>query len=513
MNLKDKIGQRLMVTFYGPELTPAVAEFLTTTRAGGVILFGHNIESLGQVAQLNRALQDLAARNGLPPLLIGIDEEGGRVSRMPADGQKWIAPSQMAQSAAGSGAPGMCAGVTARQLRRLGFNLDFAPIADVNNNPANPVIATRSFGSDPKLVSQAVTEAIQTYIAEGLAPCVKHFPGHGDTSVDSHLGLPIVHRSMARLEAIELAPFRAAFEAGVPALMTAHILYPEIEPEDRPATLSRYFLQTLLRQQMGFEGVVFSDALVMEAIASRYSVPEACFLTIEAGADVAMPLGSFGMQRQCIERLTEQAERLEWDAPLARIAAFKARYCQPPLEADSQAENADAEIITSATQRSITVVGATAALPLEAEVLPVVIDFELPIASIVEEERQPGKLLAELLTARWPNLHYLAVPAASPQEQTEACLQAATRASRLLIVTRNATRLPEQAHLLKALLEVQPKTVVIAARDPYDLTLAQNAALRLATYGDPPASIRALVGALFGEFRPSGQLPVMLAED
>lgn len=510
MNLRDKVGQRVMVTFPGPELTPEVANFIVESRAGGVIHFGHNITSLAQIAGLNRDLQDLAARHGLPPLMIGVDEEGGRVTRMPADGQAWIAPSQMAQSAAGPDAPGICAGVVARQLRRLGFNVDFAPVADVNNNPANPVIATRSYGSHPAQVSEAVVAAVKAYLAEDVAPCVKHFPGHGDTDVDSHLGLPVVHHSMARLQALELAPFRAAFELDVPAVMTAHILYPELEPEGYPATLSHYFLTRLLRQEMGFKGVVFSDALVMDAISSIYSVPDATFMTLKAGTDVAMPLGSFRLQKACIEKLVERAGELEWDESLDRILAFKERFCLPPLALDREAQQADARLIAEVARRSITEIGSRGQALSTGETRPVVVDFELAVATPVEDGRHQDTLLAQLLKERWPEVAFIAVQPDEVKEKREICLKAAYEASLLVIVTRNATRLPDQAGLLQELLAAQPRTIVVAARDPYDLGLTQGALGRLATYGDPPASIRALVGALFGDFSLRGELPVEL---
>ena len=511
MNLRDKVGQRVMVTFPGPELTPEVANFIVESRAGGVIHFGHNITSLEQIAGLNRDLQDLAARHGLPPLLIGVDEEGGRVTRMPVDGQDLIAPSQMAQSAAGPDAPGICAGVVARQLRRLGFNVDFAPVADVNNNPANPVIATRSYGSRPGQVAEAVVAAVKAYLAEDVAPCVKHFPGHGDTDMDSHLGLPVVHHSMARLQALELAPFRAAIEIEVPALMTAHILYPELEPEGYPATLSPYFLTQLLRQVMGFRGVVFSDALVMEAISRHYTVPDATFMTLKAGTDVAMPLGSYRLHKDCLDKLVERAGELEWDESLARILAFKERFCLAPLALDLEARQADARLIAEIAQRSITEVGGRdQALSILNEARPVVVDFELVVASAVEDGRRPDTLLAQLLKERWPEVQFIAVQPDEVKEKRENCLKAAGEASLLVVVTRNATRLPDQAGLLQELLAAQPRTIVVAARDPYDLGLAQEARRRLATYGDPPASIRALVGALFGEFELRGELPVEL---
>jgi beta-N-acetylhexosaminidase len=509
VDLRDKVGQRLMLTFDGPELTEDVARFIVDLRAGGVILFGKNITGVEQVTRLNSDLQALAARNGLPPLLIAIDEEGGRVSRMPADGQAWIAPSQMAQAAAGGDSIATSAGVIARRLRKLGFNLDFAPIADINSDPTNPAIGIRSFGIDPSLIGKAVTTAVQAYLVEGIAPCVKHFPGHGDTSVDSHLGLPVVSHDRAHLDNYELKPFQDAFAAGVPALMTAHILFPQIEPSGLPATLSPYFLTTLLREELGYQGLVFSDALEMHAISKIYPIPEASFMTLKAGADIALPMGTLDDQRASFERLVERAAELDLDGPLARILAFKERFVQPILPPDPVREQQDAELVARVARQSVTALGSTELLPLSGqEQRPVVIDFELPLASMVEEGRQAGLHFKNLLTERWPTLQFLAVPAAVPDDNTGALLETARGSSLLIIVLRNAVRWPNQARLLRELLEVQPRSVVVAARDPYDLKLAPQAPVRLAIYGDPPVSVRALVEALFGEFEITGQLPV-----
>lgn len=508
MNLRDKAGQRLMLALEGPELTGETAQFLLDVRAGGVCLFGRNITGVEQVTQLNRDLQDFAARHGLPPLLISIDEEGGRVSRMPADGQDWIAPSQMAQAAAGGDAIATAAGVVARRLRKLGFNMDFTPVADLNNNPANPAIGTRSFGTDPELVGQRVATAVQAYLAEGVAPCVKHFPGHGDTAVDSHIGLPSVSHDRSHLDRFELAPFRAAFAAGVPALMSAHILYPQLEPSNLPATLSPLFLTKLLREELGFTGVVFSDALIMDAISKYYTMPDATVMTLRAGADIALPLGSHEVQRACFERVVERSAELNLDGPMERIMALKARFAQPPLAADPARESRDAGLVAEIAGRSVTSLGPTSLLPLlDREASPVVIDFELPIASPVEEGRQAGVLLRQLLGEHWPEGKFLTAQATAPEDEA-GLLAAARDSSLLLVVLRNTVREPAQAALLKKLLETQPRAVVVAARDPYDLSLAPGAPVRLAIYGDPPVSVRALVKALFGEIAITGQLPV-----
>ncbi len=501
--LVDRVGQRLMVTFPGHELTGPIADFLLECRAGGVILFGRNISNLAQVRRLNDDLQQLARENNLPPLMIGIDEEGGRVSRMPGDGKAVITPSQMAQAVAGREAVTTCAGVTARQLRRLGFNLNFAPVLDINNNPANPVIGSRAFGMTPELVGEMGVAAIEAYLAEGIAPCAKHFPGHGDTIVDSHLGLPELDFSLAQLRERELKPFVRAIAAGVPALMTAHILFPAIEPKHLPATLSRLFLTALLRDELGFEGVLFTDALIMRAIADTYGYGAAAILALQAGADVVMPLGKIEEQRACFATMLEAAERgeFELDAPDSRLTSFKARFCQfTPAPVEIYPPQSDVDLIAQVARRSVSLVrDEVPLLPLTPAqyTRPALLDFTLAVASPVEEGRLPGPLLAGLLQEKLPGLTVYNLPADPDEAQVVKYVGLAAAHDLLIIVTRNAFRLERQGRLVRELLQLNKATVVLAARDPYDLGAFPNAPTYLALYGDPLCSLEAAVGLLF----------------
>lgn len=515
MDLRDKVGQRLVITFRGPELTPEAARLIVDCRVGGVILFGTNIESLAQVRQLNLQLQQLAAANNLPPLLISLDEEGGRVTRMPPDGADFTAPSQMAQAAAGGEAARLCAVANARNLRRLGFNVDYAPVLDVNNNPANPVIGTRSFSSNPDIVAEMGAAAIAGYLAEGVAPCAKHFPGHGDTDVDSHLGLPVVGKSMAELQALELLPFRRAVQAGVPALMTAHITYPEIEPENLPATLSPFFLSEngLLRRELGFQGLIFTDALRMQAIYDRYGLEEGSRLALVAGADIVMPLGSIESQYACYETIVKAAEQgqFEIEASAARIAAFKQRFCLPPLPLDDlSAELAD---LSSVARRSLTVLrNRDGLLPFLSGKFQrsLLIHFEPMRLSYVEAKKQPeGPNLYSLLYEKLPELQHVSLPALFAEEESAQALQAASASDALIILARSASRLENQTDLIRRLLELKRPVAFVAALDPYDLAAFDAAAL-VATYAAPLVSLRALAGLLTGEFPPQGHLPVDL---
>ena len=286
MTPEEKVGQLLMVGIDGTELDEGTAEFLKEHRIGGVILFGRNIRSAEQVAALTEALKGLKTGPGGVGMLIGIDQEGGRVNRLP--GKRGKFPS--AKALAADGDPDRvreAAGEMAAQLKEMGINLNFAPVLDINSNPNNPVIGDRAFGSDPETVSKMGLAFIQGTLDQGIIPVAKHFPGHGDTLVDSHTDLPVVENTMDRLQSFELVPFRKAVEAGVPAIMSAHILLPQVDA-DNPATLSPEIISGILRKRLGFDGVVVSDDLDMEAITKLYSPGEAAVRAVKAGVDMVL---------------------------------------------------------------------------------------------------------------------------------------------------------------------------------------------------------------------------------
>ncbi|HEX2916658.1 MAG TPA: glycoside hydrolase family 3 protein [Chloroflexia bacterium] len=507
MNLREKLGQRFLYRLPGvTQLTQEVADFLVECRAGGVVLFGYNVQTPEQVAKLNHDLQALAARHNMPPFIIGVDEEGGQVSRMPAEGRELILPSQMALGVAGAEAVRACAEVNARRLRSLGFNLNFAPVLDINNNPANPVIGTRSFGDDPALVAELGGVALEAYLQTGISPCAKHFPGHGDTNVDSHFHLPVVNKSLEELRRFELVPFQRAIAAGIPAIMTAHILYPQFETGGLPATLSPRFLTQVLRQELGFEGLIFTDALDMAAIADRYRLGEASLMAFQAGADIVMSFSlSFDEQYAAFEEVVAAAEAGELDLlhnaeTDERITGWRKRFCTGTPVAGVTEE--DVQIIAGAAQHSLSLVCPEKDFVPLSKIKaqrPLLVDFTAAMESPVEEGRQPGPLLETELRATMPALLRLEVPAnPTPADELRA-LSWASQSDLLIIVTRHATRYEEQAKLVRTLIENYGSATplfIIAAREPYDLALFEGSAGSIATYGDPPATIKALANLL-----------------
>lgn len=294
-------GRLVMVDIQGKRLDAATAAFLRDNRIRAVCLFRKNLGTEAEVRQLTRDLREAMG----PDALIGLDQEGGSVVRATFLPQP---PSAMALGAAGDeGLAEQVGAAVARGLRGIGINWNFAPVTDINNNPANPVIAERSFGETADTVTRLAGAWMKGSMAAGVACCIKHFPGHGDTHVDSHLDLPTVDKSRAELDALELKPFQALRDLA-PSIMTAHIVYPKIDPL-YPATLSRTLLGGILRDEYGYDGVVITDALMMKAIAERYGYAKAAVLAINAGADMILAQGSLDEQAQAIHALQDALTR------------------------------------------------------------------------------------------------------------------------------------------------------------------------------------------------------------
>lgn len=291
MPLEDKIGQVIHIAIPGKTLDKQAKEEIQSIKPGGIIHFGKNLGSKDEIKKLNQNLQEYAIQNGLPPFLISTDQEGGRVVRV-QDGVTRF-PGAMAIGQTNSEEIGELVGfITSYELRKLGINFLLAPILDINNNPENPVINTRSFGSDPERVTKVGCAYERGARKGGAIPVIKHFPGHGDTNVDSHLGLPVIQKSIEELERLELIPFQKAIQNGAPVVMTAHILYPQIDP-DYPATLSPILLSQILREKLGFQGIIITDAMEMDAISKNYQNKKPAVRAIQAGADIIL-LTSYG---------------------------------------------------------------------------------------------------------------------------------------------------------------------------------------------------------------------------
>jgi beta-N-acetylhexosaminidase len=384
-------GPLVMVDVRGTALDDAQRALLRDHAIRAVVLFRHN---LGDEAEVRALTADLRATLG-PRALIGIDQEGGAVVRATFLPQP---PPAMALGAAHDEALAEAVGAAvARGLRSLGINWNFAPVLDVNSDPANPVIGERSFGDDPATVTRLAGAWMRGALREGVACCVKHFPGHGDTHVDSHLDLPVVDKPRSALDAVELAPFRALRDVA-PAMMTAHIVYPQIDA-GYPATLSRAILGDILRHEWGYEGVVITDSLVMSAVQDRFGHERASVLALQAGADMVMALGEPEQQRAALHAIDAAISHgalapRQVERALARLDALARRYPAQPRPYDADTRRSDDALMRRAWARALTALR-SARPPARDAALRVITQRAVP-GDGVSEPGVPGARVASL---------------------------------------------------------------------------------------------------------------------
>jgi beta-N-acetylhexosaminidase len=350
LDLSRLCGQLLVGGFEGPSLTPSFEKALREGRRGGAILFKRNVPDLDTTLQVCASI--VAAAPAEMPPFIGVDQEGGRVVRLPSPFLA-LPPMRLLGELGDLDLIRRAARAVATELSAAGMNLDFAPVLDVDSNPDNPVIGDRSFGRDPRTVMRGAVAFLQGLQDKSVLACGKHFPGHGDTSVDSHFDLPVITHGRARLEQIELPPFRAASGAGIASMMTAHIVCEALDP-GVPATLSRAICGSLLRAEIGFEGVLFSDDLEMAAIAARYPVEEAAVEAVWAGCDALLICRSEDLQDRAHEALVKKAEsdrRFRDRCAEAMGRCLRIRRLAPPRPIGDRA--AVAQIVGSPASRAI----------------------------------------------------------------------------------------------------------------------------------------------------------------
>jgi beta-N-acetylhexosaminidase len=334
VNLIEQIGQLFMLGFDGTSASPEWAELQARYKPGGMILFARNLEDPAQIIELTNSLQ---TRSPHSPLLIAIDQEGGRVSRLPK-GFTIFPPCGVVGACHSEELAYAAAAVTAAELRAVGINMNMAPVLDVHSNPDNPIIGNRAYGTEPATVAELGLAAVRGLQGKGVVACGKHFPGHGDTSTDSHKELPVVKASAEVLVERELPPFRHAIANGLASLMTAHVVYSALDAQ-RPATLSPTILTGLLREQWGFDGVVVTDDLEMHAISDHHGIGEAAVQAFLAGADILLICKDRGQAVTAIEAVRKAVEngsiapdRLE--ASLRRITQLKRKFLRSHLPAD-----------------------------------------------------------------------------------------------------------------------------------------------------------------------------------
>lgn len=514
LTTEQKIGQMVMATLPGTAMDAESAARLRAGRYAGVVLFSRNIVSIAQTMALATAIHELLTLDGLPPI-IGVDQEGGRVRRLMAEAT--LTPSAMALGATGDTALVERIGfAVGRELRALGINTDFAPVADVNNNPLNPVIGTRSFGESPERVGEMVVAFARGLRDAGVAATAKHFPGHGDTQVDSHLALPTIPHDLARLRAVELPPFAAAIRAGVPLVMTSHIRFPALEPDGLPATLSPRILNGLLREEMGFEGVIISDAMMMHAIDDHYGIVAGSVAAVIAGNDIVEPL-LVRDEAAIIAGLRDavgngRLPMTQVDASVRRVLHLKQWLAGQP-SVSVEVIGSHGNLVRAVAEAGVTLLDARpGALPLATDASLAVIEFTLPAAHAAEEGQSAPSPVLDAFKRRFANVRGIAVEAKEISPLSSGALNEmmarAQEADVLIVGVRDANLFADQANALKFVQIAEKPTLVISLRAPYDLADIPWAAARIATYGDLPASLDVAAAICAGALPPRGHLPV-----
>jgi len=328
MSLDEKIGQMVIVGLQGYTIDDHARELIESYRVGGFILFKDNIRDSAQTLQLINSLKEANSPGGVP-LFFCVDEEGGKVSRLPGEFVKF--PSNRTVGGVNDGSFSREIGrLIAEQIKSLGFNMNFAPVLDIDSNPANPVIGDRSFGADADIVAKLGVETMKGMQEKEVISVVKHFPGHGDTSVDSHIGLPVLNHGLQRLKSFELVPFAAAINNGADAIMVAHILLPQIDRQ-QPASLSSVFLTDILRSDLRFDGVIVTDDLTMGAIESQYEIGAAAVQLVRAGGDIVLVCHDYAKARAALDALrqvvrTGELPERRIDESVRRILKLKEKY-------------------------------------------------------------------------------------------------------------------------------------------------------------------------------------------
>lgn len=506
---KAQVGQRLVGGFPGKEISPEFARLVREYKIGNVILFEHNVESMDQVRKLCGEIQELVRSHTGHGAFITIDQEGGVVTRLPGEGCN--VPGAMATAAAGNPENAeILASITARELKSLGINFNLAPSMDVNNNPGNPVIGVRSYSDRAEIAAEYGVAAVKGYGKEHFLACAKHFPGHGDTAVDSHLGLPVIEKTLEELEELELKPFRAVIENGIEAVMSSHILFPGLEPDRIPCTMSRRIITGILKERIGFQGLVLSDCMEMDAIQKYYGTAKGVAAAMAAGVDLVFVSHSQELLEESILEVYRAVEEgrislEEMSASADKIISFKDRYVENFVRGEG-CSGKDRETEREIRRKSIVLT--------QGELFPVGKNtfftgcpgFRATLASSVDNR---SINFAEYLAERFGARGFVTSKDPDAKEISRV-ISAAEGADNIVVSTYNGHLQPGQGKLVEALAGKGIPVLVAALRNPYDLAKLPENAVGIAAWDNSLETLELLAELFRGEWIPAGRMPVRL---
>ncbi|MGY1582928.1 glycoside hydrolase family 3 protein [Streptomyces sp. MN13] len=536
MTLEEKVGQLFVSRAYGHSATApdqadidanlrefgvrTAAELVARYRLGGVIYFAwaHNTRDPRQIADLSNGLQraSLALPHRLP-LLISTDQEHGIVARIgkPAT----LFPGAMAIGAGGSRTDARTLGrIAGKELRAMGVRQDYSPVADVNVNPANPVIGVRSFGADPRAVARLVAAEVAGYQRSGVAATAKHFPGHGDTETDSHYGFPVIKHTREQWETLDASSFRAAIEAGIDSIMTAHILVPALDDSGDPATLSRPVLTGILREQLGYDGVVVTDSLDMAGVRQKYGDERVPVLALKAGVDQLLNAPKLDLAWNAVLKAVQDGELTEerLEESILRVLRLKAKLGlldDPWTDTDRVDRTVGTPVHLAAADRiaehtTTLLANEGALLPLSPAGTPRLLVVGADPASPSGTTGPPTGVLAAALTELGFTATALSTGTAPSAAVVERAVAAAGGADAVVVATYNVTAASTQKTLVERLLATGRPVVAVAIRNPYDIAHLPGVRAYLATYSWTDVEVRAAARTIAGTVTPRGKLPV-----
>ncbi|KAH6715139.1 putative beta-N-acetylglucosaminidase [Leptodontidium sp. MPI-SDFR-AT-0119] len=537
--LRSKVGQLFIVGFHGHVASEDIKTLIRTHKVGAVILFLRNVNNAAQLLELTNSLQDTAKEAGHKQgLFIAIDQENGLVTRIKSPVAAQL-PGSMALGATGNANNAYkIASATAETLKSFGINTNYAPIADVNSEPKNPVIGVRSPSDNPEAVGRFVSAQIKGLSEGGVIPCVKHFPGHGDTAVDSHYGLPVIAKSKAQLDACELVPFRRAVVEGVDSVMTAHIAMPGIgdltltddHPSKKlPASLNPAAIK-ILREEMKYDGMIISDCLEMDGVRATFGTEKGAVMALKAGTDCVMICHTMSAQVGAINLVIEAVKSGELSqddiqASVTRVEALKSKYVNNITVPLSTLENADtrnsrqaalaSEVYAKSTTVVRSVAGSFPIVPSSTQNIVFISPGKTPagggaVESGEEKTREPytPSTYIDLLRVQDPRIADVRFHDGIPLSPMDEKLIA--EADILIYATRNASlSLYQKDYGLSLGRKFGENLILIATCDPYDFLEEKDEIKNYITIYEPTIpAFKSAVDIIFGIAKPLGSLPV-----
>jgi beta-N-acetylhexosaminidase len=518
LTLREKIGQLIVTGFPSAVIPDEFARLVQDCKIGNVILFSYNAEDVAQLGGLCRELHSLIEHHTGLPAFISIDQEGGRVTRLP-DGAANV-PGAMAVASTGRPEHAYTAGrLTARELQALGINFNLAPVLDINNNKQNPVINVRSYGDTAETVEEYGLLMMKGLLDGGVLSALKHFPGHGDTEVDSHLGLPSIDKTLEQLEQLELRPFIRAIREGAESIMSAHILFPKIEENRIPATMSRTVITGILKERLGYKGLVVSDCLEMEAIKTYYGTAEGALGALKAGVHLVFISHTPALVREAVERIEAAVKSGELPEAIVDEAVEKVLFYKQKYRTDKTAP--DVSAVGSANhRRTVEAISLESICLTKGQLKPIAagkpgvfflgcLPFRADNASSdASHAISFARTMGEAFTAPFQ------VTGMDPdEEESGQVLKAAAGFPQIVIGLYNGVNNNGQLRLANRLIASGHQVTAVALGKPYDLDLLEGEYCGLAAFDYSRLALGSLVKILGGEAAPTGRLSLTGGEE